>query len=439
MRRLLALCLASLLAVSLVSIQQVEATHQSSLRGTEDALEDAAINEEQQQERQLLSMQWDYEFVQRASFTHALSKMMKRLTLMDEIEYWNEYYQSFMAWDDGWNDRSLVVKEDDVCHVHFKAQSRNALLDIWQTLSPFVKYNAFGTGCDVRRSFYNAYEAPYIDDLRAETTRCVKSCTDSDCPLILSGTSVGGSSAMIASLDPFMKQYNPTVIVTGPLRAIINDDCDQVDIDNIFRIVTANAGVYDAASDGSPKMGRHFGHFFILDEMNGVYYISANDNVLRSPDTYNIHIVETYINRLEALANRDPSEFPITLTQFPDGHWCTQDDECNSGSSCGNDGVCSTGGDAIVVHSVGAPCTAGSDCTSGMCMLSKCTMDNGLLAVGSPCEEHANCDTDKCTEGFCTDKTFNGSWCKNDWDCVSNSCAGPLSWILMRRCTDPDE
>ncbi|CAB9506330.1 expressed unknown protein [Seminavis robusta] len=430
-------------------------TKTSSLRGNGDrGIVDAEDTKRPSSEgsgtqRKLLSMELDYEFVQRANLAHYLSKLMKRNTLLDEIDYWNDYYQSFMAWDFLGHDRAMVVKKDDVCYTHFKAQSRNSLIDIWQTLNPLVQRNAYGTGCDVRKSYYNAYEAPYQDEMKAETDRCVKSCENGDCPLILCGTSTGGASAMVAALDPFMQKYDPLVIVTGPLRALISDECDALDTDRIYRITTANAGYYDAASDGSPKMGRHFGHHIMLDEMSNPFYIGPDDSTLRQPDNYNIHIVEAYINRLQALADRPASDYPMTLEQFPDGHWCTLSDECNSGHCQLDDplleGVCSElGGGAAdvsrddVLLAVGSICSNADECATGMCVLGRCAMEDGLLAVGSYCEEHENCATDKCVDNFCMDKTGEGSWCRNDWECASNLCAGRLSWIMMRRCAaDP--
>lgn len=387
--------------------------------------------------------EWSYDFVKRAAVGFNLTLIVKDDYLMDgeKVErYDTEVFQSFQVFEDLLDDRTLVVKDDDVCYMAVRGQERHILFDIWQTLSPFVKKDAFGSGCDVRRSFYNAYNARYADKMHDAIDECVASCDGGEnCPLVLNGHSTGAAAVTIAALDPRIKKHNPTIHAMGPLRGIISMDCQDETLLNIYRIVAANAGLYDASADGSPKMGRQYGKFFMMDEMNDFYYISPDDNVLRSPDTYAIHGLEVYSNRMQALAARPESDFPLTLSQFSNGHWCGYNDECESGL-CSSAKVCSWNEEAIVTHTEGAACANGNQCTSGTCKLGRCTLTNGKMGEGSPCEEHDDCDTEKCASGLCISQFFNGSFCNEDWECASQSCSGPMSFIalMMRRCADPE-
>ncbi|CAB9528783.1 expressed unknown protein [Seminavis robusta] len=397
------------------------------------------------QDRPALQTTWTQDFAKRGQRSCNLTHLVKSDTLMDEVEYYDtEVYQRFMAWDDGVNDRTLVVKDENVCYLVFQGMNRHVFWDYIQTLSPFVKHNVFGSDCDVRRSFYRAYETNFADEMREYLDDCVQSCipdTEAPCPVVLAGHSTGAATATIASLDPRMRKYDPVTYALGPLRAIINE-CNDIDGTKIYRIVAANAGVYDAASDGSPKKGRHYGESFIMDEMNQFIYLGLNDAKLRYPDNYNIHIIETYLNRMNALGNQPAENFPMTVAQFDDGHWCTEDDECNSGHCNLEAKVCGPAtmdedGTMEVGLLPGSECTENESCVYGLCVLGRCAMENGKLGSGSACEEHDQCDSEKCFNSFCQDKLYNGSWCKEDYECISNSCSGPMSWIQMRKCADP--
>lgn len=400
------------------------------LRGNDNGQEQREVQAEPR------ATQWDYPFVRRAQIAVNLTHLVKAVDLMETIGFYSGYYQSFMAYDDNVNDRTIVSKIEDECYVVFQGMNRHVIFDVLQTLNPLVKRSVFGTSCNVRRSFYNGYETRYADTMRERVDQCANSCGDEQCPVILSGHSTGASSAVIAALDPRIQKYNPITYAFGPLRGLVTS-CPELDTSQMYRIVAANAGVYDAASDGSPKLGIQVGEFFIMDEMDDFYYIGKDDNKVRMPDDYNIHIIEVYLNRVNALANLGPAAFPLTLGQFPDGHWCTEHDECDSGSC--DAGVCaSSTSSALVLNLPGSPCEEGSMCTSGVCLVGKCTLENGKAVTGAPCVTNEDCDTDKCKEGFCLDKLLNGSWCDENFECVSDSCSGPKSWIGMHKCRDPN-
>ena len=413
-------------------------------RGSQDATSDINNQQEQRQLSESVgTFEWSYDFAKKAAVGFNLTLIVKDDYLdKQKINTYNEeVFQSFKVFGDLLDDRTLVVKDDDVCYLAIRGQERHILFDIWQTLSPFVKRNAFGSGCNVKRSFYYAYDACFADDMRAALDECVASCADGPCPVVLHGHSTGASAVTIAALDPRIKKYNPTIFAMAPLRAIVTEGCEDEDLAKIYRIVAANAGIYDGATDGRLHAGHHYGKFFMMDEMNDFYYIAPTDDGGRMPDSLSIHGLEVYSNRMEALAARPASDFPLTLSQFPDGHWCNYNDECESGL-CSVAKICASGEEFNnIMRMEGAPCTEGTQCTSGICKFEKCALSNGKMAEGSPCEEHSDCATNKCSEGACLSQFFNGSFCNEDYECASQSCSGSMSFIalMMRRCADPEE
>jgi len=290
----------------------------------------------------------------------------------------------------------------------------------------------------VLQSFYTAYETNYADDFRAEIDSCVKSCSSdgssaADCPLILSGNSVGGSIALVAALDPKLQQYNPTTITLGPHRSVVNEYCTDINTSSIYRIITANAGYYDRESDASQRIGTHVGHTIIADEMSQFAYVGFNDDKIRLPDNDNIHAIEVYLTRITNLANSD--SFPITLTRFSDGHWCTENDECQSGSC--EETVCTPAYGETPKNLPGAKCysfTGAATCASGKCFMGRCTLLNGLSAMGNPCSTHDGCETQRCSNFFCLPKAYTGNACDEDVDCESNKCSRSSSWVLKKQC-----
>jgi len=386
---------------------------------------------------------WDEGFVkslQMGTYLNHLPHTVANFNvILDMAPELNQNLQSFKAYYDGINDLTMLAKEGDACFVAFAAQRRNGIFDLIQTVNPIIKKNAFGTNCDVRQSFYNGYETNYADELRADIDTCVKSCSDDkDCPLYLSGNSVGGAIAITASVDPRLQAYNPITFAMGPLRAIINEECTDLNTNSIYRVVSSNAGFYDASADGSPKVGYHVGHTIYMDEVNEFVYLGLNNGLLRFPDNYNIHTIEVYLNRINSLS--DSGVYPITLNEgYRDGHWCNYNDECLSGTC--SDGSCASYSAVPALLGVGANCTEafdGSDCESGICHRGKCALPNGLAATGSPCVEHSECSFQRCADGFCLPKVFTGNWCAEDNDCVSGSCSGPMSWVGLRTCQEPE-
>ena len=164
-------------------------------------------------------------------------------------------------------------------------------------------------------------------------------------------------------------------------------------------------------------------------------YLGLDEAKIRYPDDYNIHSLEVYHGRIKNLLTKGTmGEFPITLTLWQDGHWCTEHDECASGR-CSDSLVCSKSS-ALEPASLypGAGCTFNSQCASGVCHLNKCALPNGLVGDGSPCAGHTECDSQRCADGQCLPKAWTGNWCQENADCESDDCSGPRNWMGKQKC-----
>lgn len=400
----------------------------------------------------------------------------------------------FFAWYDGRNDATLLTKQRGVCYGVFRGTFQASWTDIRQNLD-LSSHSVDGTSCNVRLGFYRAYYNKYQTNFEQKVKQCVASCGKTKdgkkrkCPLILTGHSQGAAVAIVASLA--LKQYQPTTLAFGPLKTVVttssnNDDnkevCTDIDSNNVYTFVVASGGRYDDVPYRNP-IGKTVGHVLLLDEGNTVAYTGRNDITRRQPFTRTIHAVELYKARVqELLREKDNNNnknvnkggpFPITITQWSDGHWCNYPDECNSKDCVEN--ICTPMSypksqnnnkqknkkntkkpvKPVLRRTSGSPCTKDSECQSKSCHSNSCALGNGKLGIGAACTEHTDCDSSRCydssassplpwtgggtsSSGICAPLRATGSFCNEDSDCLDEDCSGRrYPPDLKMRCQPP--
>ncbi|CAB9526509.1 expressed unknown protein [Seminavis robusta] len=259
----------------------------------------------------------------------------------DLIEEQRLVYDFFDGWTDP-DDQAVVAKTKDrpICYAVFEATQEGNLGDQLQNLNPLSK-EVEGSDCTVRAGYYDAYKAEYYDDFRQSVEDCIRTCYDEfqrPCPLVVGGDSQGGAAAVVASID--LAHHNPQVITTGAPRTIVNTSpCKTIDETRHSRFLNTGRHEYDYVPFQPDILNtRHVGHTFFLDD--GVNWPVAtpgfNNNEPRLFLSRDLHERPVYEERIQAMIDRDC--FPIPVGKWPGGHYCTQDDECESGD-CSN-GAC---------------------------------------------------------------------------------------------------
>ncbi|CAB9501093.1 expressed unknown protein [Seminavis robusta] len=209
------------------------------------------------------------------------------------------------------------------------------LFDQFQNIWPFSTCVP-NSDCAVRSGYYNAYYNSYYKKMRHAVTSCVESCgAGVQCPLILHGHSQGGSIATIASID--LREYNPITMTFGTPRAILKSDactpCNILDTSRHYRFINTIDGRYDERVMNNLFCNyRQVGNAILLDNDNSptIATVGLDNDLIRSPTDVGIHDQLIYTERINAIA--DPGCFPIPLTNWPAGHWCSEGDECASGN-----------------------------------------------------------------------------------------------------------
>ena len=146
---------------------------------------------------------------------------------------------------------------------------------------------------------------------------------------------------MVAYLD--LQRYDPIAITFGAMRAF-QEKCEGIDSSRIYRFTNVGYQWYDQWSNCLTLEGVHMGHSIMLDanSTSPAVYLGLDEDVKRSPQTRDVHEGRLYWNALEAMVLKSEKECPqgpIQLRGWEEGHWCSLDDECITGTYC-REGFC---------------------------------------------------------------------------------------------------
>jgi hypothetical protein len=333
-----------------------------------------------------------------------------------------EYYKAFRDL----NDKVAIAKpkNDPVCHVNFSP------LVPWNPLDHLQAQNLFhervgDSDCVVRQGFYRSVFTVYYPLYRQAIDDCRNTCVESGgepCPLILSGLSAGGASAVVAAID--LREMNPLTLNLGGMRTIVlkDDDefpCNDIDRNRQFRFVNTkdeNHHDYDmiATQQYLPNV-YHVGHSVFLDDTNyPMAYTGLNDNLERRPRNIWIHLVWHYQDRMQQIMDIDEQCYPIPVGSWPLEHNCGYDDECGSFQSF-QQGYCVNGVCQESKLSLGVVCEEDNACSSGYCERPSW---NYWFGIGNK---------------QCVVKLATGEWCDEDHECQSGACERPV-WYRAKQC-----
>lgn len=286
-------------------------------------------------------------------------------------------YDSFQVWRNFNNaDLALLATQDGVCYAAFRGTIEWNILDAIQVYERTTKQVG---DCKVRTGWYNAYYSGYYKEFRQAVDDCMQATPGSQ--LVVTGQSQGGSNAVVAYMD--LKEYNPIAITFGALRTIVGD-CDSYDFSRHYRYTNSYDGLYDAWPNRFSKIAKHFGQAIQLDASAAApgVYLGLNDDRANQRVSYSIHKPWKYLDSLRNM--KDTGCSPIQLSGWEDGHWCSFNDECDSGA-CVNQ-VC-------VPWEDGHQCTDDNTCDSGSCKNQICT---GSLQTGDLCRNYYDCESQQC-------------------------------------------
>lgn len=248
--------------------------------------------------------------------------------ITEKIDDQRKLYERFNAWNDI-NDQTLVAKTNDtkICFTAFSSVQGTNVFDQWQNINPF-RVRIGDTDCVSRRGYYSAYFSTFYKEYRRSIDDCVASC-EGGCPLVMGGHSQGGSASVIGSID--LIHYNPEVITFGAPRALIRTDpCTTIDATRHYRFLNTDPRRYDFAPFQINIFNeKHVGNAIFMDS-NGNFPLSQpdDDNKSRFGLSTDLHANELYTARISELVDRNC--FPVPVSKWPEGHYCSYDDECAS-------------------------------------------------------------------------------------------------------------
>ena len=372
----------------------------------------------------------------------ALSVSFK-LNIVQKIDHYRSIYERFNAFDDDFNDAAGVAKVEQTCYAVFRGTIEYNSKDVAQNFVPGYR-RVPGTDCYVRRGYYDAYFTSYQQQFDTEVRECVSSCraedgTGADCQLILSGASQGAANAVVASIYLY-EEFDPYVISFGVPRVFLptspfdNDkECTNINKDRQYHFLLTDSflKVYDPVPYYPAYWTKYVGREILFDGEGNFndQGLSTSDNdkyhLKRSPTSLVIHTRWNYF--IKAKQAYDNACLPVAATGWFDGHWCSDDDNCQPTSYCPrNTKVCSPRLD------VGTACDKDAACLSGSCGSNDlCLQEQKLLAKdGDTCLWSRECASGRC-DGFwgfahCQAQLESGQGCNEHTDCLSSHCVGVI-------------
>jgi hypothetical protein len=174
----------------------------------------------------------------------------------------------------------------------------------------------------------------------------------------------GGAIGVLGSID--LKEYNPRVITIGAVRTLAEPCGDQMNSSRHYRFVTVGEQEYDFwPTEFASNRLVHVGHAFLLDPTatNPAAYLGLDSDLDLFPATLSVHSRDIYRAGFQHMIPENPSCSSVVIGGWEPGHWCTMDEECQSGTCFGR--RCSDG--TVVKLESGAECSNHTQCQSGAC------------------------------------------------------------------------
>jgi hypothetical protein len=244
------------------------------------------------------------------------------------------------------------------CYVSFRG------FDIWDIRDIFQENALLGLRdvcplggndtdcCHTRAPVWVAYDTDYRGQLENDIFNCKSNCRDPEDCLFLTGYSSGGGVAQVAAV--MLQDTNANVIAFGT-EPSLNPECAHINPSRWVR--WANTRINELKKglqyDRYPWGAKHglvtFGYTYLVSE-GGVANVGLNqwEQVLTPFDPmrlYRSHQMYTHESR-ESPGYGDQihrlmaqGDFPISISGYAVGSFCTVDIECASGE-CGDSGIC---------------------------------------------------------------------------------------------------
>ena len=365
--------------------------------------------------------------------------------IVSKVDYYRAIYERFDAFDDENNDAAVIAKVDQTCYAVFRGTVEYNDADVAQNFVPGYR-RVPDTDCYVRRGYYDAYFTSYKEEFETELRHCVDSCKADDgagepCQVILSGASQGAANAVVASIALF-EEYDPYVLSFALPRVFLptspfDDDleCKSINKERQYHFLLTDSllKVYDPVPYYPAYFTKYEGREILFDGEGNFndQGLSTSDNdkyhQKRSPSSIVIHTRwNYYVKAKQAYEN---ACLPIPISGWRDGHWCTNDYNCQTTSHCSRKSkVCSPRSAA------GQPCDTDGACLSGSCSSDEevCLSEpKSLTANGEACQRRDDCASGRCDGiwGFstCQARRESGEECNEHSDCLSKHCVGIIN------------
>jgi len=373
-----------------------------------------------------------------------------QINLLDKIDYYRTIYERFNAFDDKFNDAAVVTKVDQTCYAVFRGTVEYNNVDVAQNFVAGYR-KVPGTKCYVRRGYYDAYFTTYREKFETEVRDCVASCrnngTGDDCELILSGASQGAAVAVVASIYLF-DEFDPYVYSFGVPRVFLptspfkndkdnnntqHEECTSFNANkqNHFLLTDSFLKVYDPVPYYPAYWTKYVGREILFDGEGNFndQGLSTSDHdryhMKRSPTNIIIHTRWNYYAKTKDAYNN--ACLPVPKSGWFNGHWCSDDSNCQPTSYCPKDTkVCTS------KLQVGDRCYENdASCLSGTCTNNVCQLEQKKLnMIGEACTEAADCESGRC-DGLwvlgsrrCKARMESGGRCNQHGDCITGHCIG---------------
>ena len=212
-----------------------------------------------------------------------------------------------------------------------------------------------------------------------------------------------------------------------------NTFCTEINPQNHYRMVLTEPtlGLVDMIPFQWAFSAEHVGHEILFDR-NDLNYMGVNPATGRNWARYNlaVHIPANY--NLQTRLMYENVCLPAPAHGWIDGHWCAQDEDCESELCYLR--TCRAKFDAESI------CLRDESCQSNVCNRNvwRCAAMSGMMENEMACQVDEDCSSSRCesrwipfTGSTCQEQLETGTRCDRDSDCASGDCSGIL---FRRRC-----